>query len=77
MTDLAMMSHPMHPHGHHLQTMGLGRARFSGAMGDTVLVPPMDGGTIAFDAGNPGDRPLHCHDLGHMAADMVTEVRHV
>ena len=72
-----MMSHPMHLHGHHFQVVGLGNARLAGAMRDTVLVPPMERVTIAFDADNPGDWPLHCHNLYHMAVGMMTTVRYV
>lgn len=71
-----MMSHPMHLHGHHFQIVGLGRARLKGAMRDTVLVPAMESVTIAFDADNPGDWPLHCHNLYHMAAGMMTSLRY-
>ena len=77
MANRTMMSHPMHLHGHHFQVVGLGRARFAGAMRDTVLVPAMDSVTIAFDASNPGEWPLHCHNLYHMYAGMMTTVRYV
>jgi FtsP/CotA-like multicopper oxidase with cupredoxin domain len=77
MVNETMMSHPMHLHGHHFQVVGLGPARLPGAMRDTVLVPPMEGVTIAFDADNPGDWPFHCHNLYHMAAGMMTTVRYV
>ncbi len=76
MRNRTMMSHPMHLHGHHFQVVALGRARLPGAVRDTVLVPPMDSVTIAFDADNPGDWPLHCHNLYHMAAGMMTTVRY-
>lgn len=69
-----MMSHPIHLHGHHFQVVGLGRARLSGAMRDTVLVPAMESVTIAFDADNLGEWPLHCHNMYHMAAGMMTTV---
>ncbi|HVJ40970.1 MAG TPA: multicopper oxidase domain-containing protein [Dongiaceae bacterium] len=46
----------------------------NGAVRDTVLVPPMAAVTVAFDAGNPGRWPLHCHNLLHMATGMMTEV---
>lgn len=71
-----MMSHPMHLHGHHFQIVGLGQTRLSGAMRDTVLVPPMESVIVAFDADNPGDWPLHCHNLYHMAAGMMTSLRY-
>ncbi|KAA2312250.1 copper oxidase [Pseudooceanicola sediminis] len=72
-----MMSHPMHLHGHHFQVVGLGAARLNGALRDTVIVPPMESVTIAFDADNPGEWPLHCHNLYHMAAGMMTTVEYV
>lgn len=72
-----MMSHPMHLHGHHFQVLGLGAARLNGALRDTVIVPPMESVTIAFDANNPGEWPLHCHNLYHMAAGMMTTVEYV
>ncbi|HRW16746.1 multicopper oxidase family protein [Amaricoccus sp.] len=71
-----MMSHPMHLHGHHFQIVGLGQTRLSGAIRDTVLVPAMENVTIAFEADNPGDWPLHCHNLYHMAAGMMTSLRY-
>lgn len=72
-----MMAHPMHLHGHRFQVVALGATRLKGALRDTVLVPPRDSVTIAFDADNPGDWPLHCHNLYHMAAGMMTTVRYV
>ena len=75
--NMTMMSHPMHLHGHHFQITGIGHARLSGAMRDTVLVPAMESVIIAFDADNPGDWPFHCHNLYHMAAGMMTTVRYV
>ena len=59
-----------------VQIAGLGRTRLRGAMRDTVLVPAMESVTIAFDADNPGDWPLHCHNLYHMAAGMMTSLRY-
>lgn len=72
-----MMSHPMHLHGHHFQVVGIGPARLSGAMRDTVLVPAMESVTIAFDADNPGNWPFHCHNLYHMQAGMMTALRYL
>ena len=76
MRNRTMMSHPMHLHGHHFEVVGLGRARLRGARRDTVLVPAMDSVTIAFEADNPGDWPLHCHNLYHREAGMMTTVRY-
>ncbi|CAM5204634.1 Multicopper oxidase MmcO [Castellaniella defragrans] len=72
-----MMAHPMHLHGHAFQVVALNGKAFSGAMRDTVHVPPMSKVTIAFDADNPGQWLLHCHNLYHMAAGMITEVAYV
>ena len=77
MRNLTMMSHPMHLHGHHFQVVGLGQARLAGAVRDTVIVPPLESVTIAFDADNPGEWPLHCHNLYHRAVGMMTTVRYV
>jgi FtsP/CotA-like multicopper oxidase with cupredoxin domain len=60
----------------HFQIVGLGRTRLEVAMRDTVLVPAMESVTVAFDADNPGDWPLHCHNLYHMAASMMTSLRY-
>ena len=70
-----MMMHPMHLHGHHFQVVDLGQGRFSGALRDVIIVPPMAMVTVAVDFVNPGDRFLHCHHLYHMAAGMMTSIR--
>ncbi len=73
----SMMAHPMHLHGHHFQVVAVNGTALSGAMRDTVLVPPMGSVRIAFDADNPGRWLFHCHNLYHMAAGMMTELRYV
>jgi FtsP/CotA-like multicopper oxidase with cupredoxin domain len=73
----SMMAHPMHLHGHHFQVLAIDGHPLPGAMRDTVLVPPMTLMRIAFDANNPGRWLFHCHNLYHMAAGMMTEVRYV
>ena len=70
------MPHPIHLHGHHFQVVAIDDKRFSGAVRDTVLVPPSRSVTIAFDADNPGHWAFHCHQLYHMAAGMMTSVRY-
>ncbi len=72
-----MMAHPMHLHGHHFQVVAINGTALPGAMRDTVLVPPMGSVRIAFDADNPGRWLFHCHNLYHMAAGMMTELRYV
>jgi FtsP/CotA-like multicopper oxidase with cupredoxin domain len=76
MVNHSMMAHPMHLHGHAFQVVALNGAPLSGAVRDTVLVPPMGSVTIAFDADNPGRWAFHCHNLYHMMTGMLTEVRY-
>lgn len=71
------MMHPMHLHGHHFQVVALNGVSVQGAMRDTVIVPAHMGSvTVAFDADNAGEWVLHCHNLYHMAAGMMTTVRY-
>nr|WP_245455231.1 multicopper oxidase family protein [Mesorhizobium sp. M9A.F.Ca.ET.002.03.1.2] len=72
----SMMGHPMHLHGHHFQVVGIDGHRFSGAVRDTVWVPPQREVTVAFDASNPGTWAFHCHHLYHMATGMMTVVQY-
>jgi FtsP/CotA-like multicopper oxidase with cupredoxin domain len=73
-----MMAHPMHMHGVPFQVVEINGQRFSGALRDTVLVPPIGGRvTVAFDATNLGDWAMHCHNLYHMAVGMMTTLRYV
>ena len=48
------MAHPMHLHGHTFQVTALEGKPISGAVRDTVMVPPFGTVRIAFDADNPG-----------------------
>jgi FtsP/CotA-like multicopper oxidase with cupredoxin domain len=68
------MSHPIHLHGHPFQVIAIDDMAFAGALRDTVLVPIGGSVTIAFIADNPGHWALHCHNLYHMAAGMMTSV---
>jgi FtsP/CotA-like multicopper oxidase with cupredoxin domain len=70
----SMMGHPMHLHGHHFQVVAVDGKRLSGAVRDTVWVPPMRAVTLAFDAANPGKWAFHCHHLYHMASGMMTSL---
>ena len=76
MTNNTMMSHPMHLHGHAFQVVAINAKPIKGAVRDTVLVPPMGRVEIAFDAENAGRWALHCHNMYHMAAGMMTEIRY-
>lgn len=70
MRNTTMMSHPMHLHGHSFQVVEIDGQRLSGAMRDTLLVPPLATVKVAFDADNPGMWAYHCHNLYHMQAGM-------
>ena len=76
MTNNTMMSHPMHLHGHAFQVVAINHSPINGAVRDTVLVPPMGQVTVALDADNAGRWALHCHNMYHMAAGMMTEIRY-
>tara|TARA_R110002020_G_scaffold25225_5_gene82107 strand:- start:354 stop:1733 length:1380 start_codon:yes stop_codon:yes gene_type:complete len=72
MTNMSMMAHPMHLHGHHFQVVAIDGKRIVGAVRDTVLIPPRRAVTIAVDASNPGQWAFHCHHLYHMATGMMS-----
>lgn len=55
-------------HGHHFQVIGINGRPVSGAVRDTVHVPPMTSVTIAFDADHPGKWAFRCRHFFHMAA---------
>jgi len=66
------MSHPIHLHGHPFQVVAIDGVPLAGAVRDTVLVPIGGSVTIGFVADNPGRWALHCHNLYHMEAGMMT-----
>ncbi len=72
LTNMSMMAHPMHLHGHHFQVVAIDGKGVAGALRDTVLLPPTRSVTIAVDADNAGQWALHCHHLYHMAAGMMS-----
>jgi FtsP/CotA-like multicopper oxidase with cupredoxin domain len=76
MVNSSMMAHPMHLHGHHFQVVAIDGQRFSGAVRDTVHIPPHRSVTIAFDAANPGRWAFHCHHLYHMATGMMSTLKY-
>ncbi|MGO7790766.1 multicopper oxidase family protein [Rhizobium ruizarguesonis] len=73
-SNVSMMAHPMHLHGHHFQVIGINGTPVAGAVRDTVLLPPMANVVLGFDADNPGRWPFHCHHLYHMATGMMAYV---
>ena len=66
LTNHSMMFHPVHLHGH---TFGLVEG---GARKDTVIVRPMESLEVDVDAANPGQWALHCHNIYHAEAGMMT-----
>ena len=62
------MWHPMHLHGH---TYQLGD---DGPRKDTAIVLPKKTVSVAFDADNPGQWLLHCHNAYHGEAGMMALV---
>ncbi len=73
-TNSTVMFHPMHLHGHTFQLVGAGRP---GARKDTVIVRPDETVIVDFVADNPGQWMLHCHNLYHQVAGMMTTVSYV
>ncbi|MFE9882886.1 multicopper oxidase family protein [Streptomyces sp. NPDC005784] len=59
------MWHPMHLHGHTYQLGG------SGPRKDTAIVLPKETVSVFFDADNPGQWMLHCHNAYHGEAGMM------
>ncbi|MCX3062797.1 multicopper oxidase family protein [Streptomyces beihaiensis] len=62
------MWHPIHLHGH---TFALG-ATPGGPRKDTAIVLPGQTVTVDFDADNPGLWMVHCHNVYHAEAGMMT-----
>ncbi|MFI2367342.1 multicopper oxidase domain-containing protein [Streptomyces sp. NPDC018833] len=69
-----MMWHPMHLHGHTFQVV---TGSDPGPRKDTVVVPPMSKITVELDANNPGQWALHCHNIYHAEAGMLTMLSYV
>jgi FtsP/CotA-like multicopper oxidase with cupredoxin domain len=62
------MWHPMHLHGHTYQLGG------SGPRKDTAIVLPRKKLSVHFDADNPGQWMLHCHNAYHGESGMMATV---
>lgn len=71
MTNMTMMSHPMHIHGHTWGLPGNG-----GLRKDTVLVLPMQTVEADLQADNPGQWMLHCHNIYHAEIGMMTSLKY-
>lgn len=68
----SMMSHPMHLHGYDFKITSIDGKAVNGPFRDTVLVMPKSKVTVEFNAVYPGKWILHCHNLYHLAAGMMT-----
>jgi FtsP/CotA-like multicopper oxidase with cupredoxin domain len=75
-TNSTNMGHPMHLHGHDFQVVDIDGEKVSGALRDTLMVPPGSKMTVAFDADNSGVWPMHCHLLYHLDTGMFTVVKY-
>ena len=70
----SMMWHPMHVHGHTLQ---LRNGAGIGPRKDTMAVLPMKEVVADLDATNPGQWMVHCHNVYHMEAGMMTRLSYI
>lgn len=71
-TNMSMMWHPMHLHGHTFQVIKADGT--PGPRKDTVIVLPMQRVTVNLLADNPGDWMLHCHNGYHQESGMMTRL---
>jgi len=69
------MFHPMHLHGHTFQVVGPAGA--AGPRKDSMIVRPKERISVDFDANNPGQWLIHCHNLYHQSAGMHSVLSYV
>jgi FtsP/CotA-like multicopper oxidase with cupredoxin domain len=74
-TNPTTMFHPMHLHGHTFQVVAPGGA--AGPRKDSLIVRPKERIAVDFDANNPGQWLIHCHNLYHQAAGMHSVLSYV
>ncbi|MFC9994232.1 multicopper oxidase family protein [Nocardia sp. NPDC127526] len=70
----SMMAHPMHLHGHTFQVVN---AAGNGPRKDTSMVLPMQTVEADFQADNPGQWMMHCHNIYHAESGMMAVVSYV
>jgi FtsP/CotA-like multicopper oxidase with cupredoxin domain len=75
LVNRTMMLHPVHLHGH-TAAIRLDGDQGHGARKDTILVPAMGRVDIDVRADNPGSWMLHCHNVFHMEAGMMTRLEY-
>lgn len=71
MRNESMMFHPMHLHGH---TFALTGQNGPGIRKDTINVLPMETLAVDFQADNPGQWLVHCHNIYHGELGMMTVI---
>ncbi|TSD93801.1 multicopper oxidase family protein [Skermania sp. ID1734] len=69
-----MMFHPMHLHGHTFEVVN---SAGTGPRKDTSIVLANQTVEVDFDADNPGQWLVHCHNLYHGEAGMMSVVSYV
>ena len=74
LANQSMMFHPVHLHGHSFQVQTQAGA---GPRKDTVIVRPMEQFAVDLLAANPGQWMLHCHNLYHQQAGMMTTLSYI
>ncbi|WP_280263016.1 multicopper oxidase family protein [Nocardia wallacei] len=68
------MFHPMHLHGHTFQVVN---AADTGPRKDTSIVLPMQTVEVDVEANNPGQWMVHCHNVYHGEAGMMSVLSYV
>jgi FtsP/CotA-like multicopper oxidase with cupredoxin domain len=74
LVNQTMMFHPMHLHGHTFQVVN---SAGTGPRKDTAIVLPMQTVEVDFQADNPGQWMVHCHNAYHGEAGMMSVVSYV
>ncbi|WP_405133050.1 multicopper oxidase family protein [Nocardia sp. NBC_01388] len=69
-----MMFHPMHLHGHTFEVV---TTAGTGPRKDTSIVLPMQTVEVDVEADNPGQWMLHCHNVYHGEAGMMSVLSYV
>lgn len=72
MNNTSAMWHPMHLHGH-----AFAIREHRGLRRDTAIVLPHSSLNIEFDADNPGQWMLHCHNAYHFEAGMTASLNYI
>jgi FtsP/CotA-like multicopper oxidase with cupredoxin domain len=73
--NTTMMYHPIHLHGHTFQVIRADGG--PGARKDTVMVLPKQKLIAVLVADNPGTWVMHCHNIYHQVAGMMTRLDYV